>query len=351
MRVVELRSDTKTLPTAEMYRAMVEADLGDDGDQEDPTVKRLEAIAAERFGKEAGLFVASGTMGNLLSLMSHCERGKEIILGETNHIHMWEVGGAAAIGGLSATTVPVERFGTMPLDRVRAAIRPEEIWEPQTGLICVENTHNRCGGTVLPLDYLASLRKLADEFSLPIHMDGARIFNAAVYLNVDVKEIANYVDSLQACFSKGLSAPVGSVIVGRHSFVERARRLRQMLGGSMRQTGVIAGPAIVALQGMAGRLQEDHANARRLAEGLAEINGLHIELDTVQTNIVVADLVTTKYSTQSFIDACAQLGVLVSCYPDGALRFVTHRGVDADDVMYAIDMVYGVMSVSDRREI
>lgn len=344
MRVVELRSDTKTLPTEEMYRAMVESELGDDGDQEDPTVKRLEETAADRFGKEAGLFVTSGTMGNLLSLMSHCEHGKEIILGETNHIHMWEVGGAAAIGGLSATTVPVQRFGTMPLDRVRAAIRPDEIWEPQTGLICVENTHNRCGGTVLPLDYLASLRSLADEHSLPIHMDGARLFNAAVYLEVNVKHITQYVDSLQACFSKGLSAPVGSVIAGSRSFIERARRLRQMLGGSMRQAGVIAGPALVALDQMVDRLGEDHANARRLAEGLSGIIGLQIDLETVQTNIIVANLVTSKYCTQSFIDACAAEGVLLTCYPDGALRFVTHRGVKADDVDYAIDKVYGVMS-------
>lgn len=345
MRFVELRSDTKTLPTAEMYRAIAESELGDETDREDPTVNRLEELAAEKLGKEAALFVASGSMGNLVGVMSHCSRGEEVILGECCHIALWEQGSISVVAGLPMRQIENDRFGCLPLEKVRASFRPlDDVHEPLTGLICIENTHNRRGGTVLPLEYLSGLRKLADERSLPIHMDGARIFNAAVALGVDAREIAQYADSVQICLSKGLGAPFGSLVVGSAEYIGRARRARKLLGGSMRQAGIVAAPGIVALNSMVDRLAEDHANARRLAEGIAEIPGLTVDLETVQTNIVVVGLTTEKYNADSFVAALQSEGVLIYSMPGNAVRFVTHYMVNADDIDYAIHQTKKVMA-------
>lgn len=344
MRTVDFRSDAKTLPVPEMYEAIAGAVVGDDSDQEDPTICQLEALAAAKCGKEAGLLVVGGAMGNLVSVMAQCERGKEIILGGLNHHYVWECGSPAVIGGLSLRPVPNGRFGELPLDAVRAAIRPDDIHQPVTGLIEIENTHNHCGGTVLPLSYLAELRQLADEYGLPVHLDGARIFNAATYLGVEASEIARYADSVQICLTKGLCAPFGSVIVGKADFIERARRIRKLLGGGMRQAGIMAACGIVALEKMVGRLQEDHDNARRLAEGLAQIEGIKIDLDTVQTNIVMMRLDGDQRRADEFARRLSEDGVLVLAFHDGKIRFVTRYGITADDVSYGLAKVQKLMA-------
>ncbi|HUW09855.1 MAG TPA: low-specificity L-threonine aldolase, partial [Anaerolineae bacterium] len=266
---IDLRSDTFTKPTPAMLAAMFRADVGDDVFGEDPTVNRLEAIAAERLGKEAAVFVASGTMGNLICLLAHCGRGDEVILGDQSHTYVYEQGGSSALGGIHPRPLPNQPDGTIDLDAMEGAIRGLNIHFPPTRLICLENTHNRCGGAVLTVDYMRSVGKLARDHEIALHLDGARLFNAAVALGVDVKELVADADSVTFCLSKGLAAPVGSVVCGSSDFVAQARRARKVVGGGWRQAGVIAAAGIVALEQMVDRLADDHANAKRLAEGLA----------------------------------------------------------------------------------
>ena len=282
-----------------MRKAMYEAEVGDDVWGEDPTVIRLQELAAERMGKEAALYVASGTQGNLVSLLAHCQRGYEVVLGNECHIFIYEAGAAAVFGGLIYHTVPTTRFGELPPEEIRSAIRGPNVHFPPTGLICLENTHNRCGGTLISPAYMRQVRQIADEHRLPVHLDGARIFNAALALGVDVRDIAQYADSVMFCLSKGLSAPVGSLVCGTKAFVERAHRMRKMAGGAMRQVGVIAAPGIVALTEMVDRLADDHANARLLAEGLASIPGLAVDLETVQTNMVMFYPTDPRWTTET----------------------------------------------------
>ena len=284
--IVDLRSDTLTLPTPEMREAMARAEVGDDVWEEDPTVKRLEAMAAERLGKEAGLFVASGTMGNVVSVVSHTRAGQEVVLDLDSHIFNYEVAGAAVIGNVQMRPVKTAR-GFLSPEQVREAIRPANIHLPPTGLVCVENTHNRHGGTCCTPDEISAIAAVAHSASVPVHLDGARLFNAAVALKREAREFARDVDSVTFCVSKGLAAPVGSVICGSAAFIARARGVRKMLGGGMRQAGVIAAAGIVSLERMVNRLAEDHANARMLAEGIARLPGLRIDLASVQTNIVI----------------------------------------------------------------
>jgi threonine aldolase len=251
---IDLRSDTVTQPTLEMREAMLKAELGDDVFSDDPTINRLEEIAAAKLAKEAAVFVASGTMGNLTSLLTHCGRGEEVIVGDQAHIFRYEAGGSSTLGGIAQFQIPNNPDGTLPLDRVEAAIRGSDQHEARTKLIALENTHNRCGGTVLPIAYMKQVRELADRHNLKVHLDGARVFNAAVALGADVAAITRYVDSVTFCLSKGLSAPVGSVICGPREFIAQARRYRKMLGGGMRQAGVLAAAGIVALEKMVDRL-------------------------------------------------------------------------------------------------
>ena len=284
--IVDLRSDTLTLPTPAMREAMARAEVGDDVWEEDPTVKRLEAMAAERLGKEAGLFVASGTMGNLVSVVSQTQAGQEVVLDLDSHIFNYEVAGSVVIGSVQMRPVKTAR-GFLAPEQVREALRPANIHIPPTGLVCVENTHNRHGGTCCTPEEIGAVAAVAHGANVPVHLDGARLFNAAVAMRRDAREFTRDVDSVTFCVSKGLGAPVGSVVCGSRGFITRARRVRKMVGGGMRQAGVIAAAGVVALETMVDRLAEDHANARRLAEGIAKVPGLRVDLASVQTNIVI----------------------------------------------------------------
>lgn len=286
MDYIDLRSDTVTWPTPDMRQAMANAEVGDDVYGEDPTVNRLQAAAAERFGKEAGLFVASGSMGNLVSVLAHCTRGDEIILGDKAHTFKYEAGGIAVLGGVHPHTIPVQPDGTLPLKAIKNAIRPDNIHMPPTRLITIENTQGTVGGVPLTKAYTDAVGEIARQHKLALHIDGARIFNAAAALGEDVAALAAAADSVTFCLSKGLCAPVGSIIVGSRDFIERALRMRKIVGGAMRQVGILAAAGLVALDTMPQRLHEDHATARKLAEGLAELPQIEIDLTHVQTNMV-----------------------------------------------------------------
>jgi threonine aldolase len=332
MHVVDLRSDTVTLPSDEMREAMARAELGDDVFGEDPTVNRLERVAAERVGKEAALLVASGTMGNLASILTHCRRGEEAILGDQSHTFIYEGGGIAALGGIHPHTIPNQPDGTLRLGDIEAAIRPDNVHFPRTRLICLENTHNRCFGAPLTPQYMASVAELARRHGLSVHLDGARLFNAAVALGVDVKEFTKSVDSLSFCLSKGLAAPVGSVICGSKAFIAEARRTRKVLGGGMRQAGVLAAAGVVALEKMVDRLQEDHDNAIRLAKGIARINGLAIDLANVYTDIVYFDVAAGDLTADGLTRRLNDRGIRMLSVGPKRIRAVTHYGITADDV-------------------
>jgi threonine aldolase len=317
-----------------MYRA----ELGDDVMSEDPTVNRLEALAAQMTGKEAALLVVSGTMGNLVSLLAHCRRGDEAILGDQSHIFNYEAGGASALGGVVFHPVVTGRFGELELQALEQAIRPAatNLHYAPPGVICVESTHNRCGGTVLPASYLQAVRAIADHANLPVHLDGSRIFNAAIALNCDVKTFTQQVDSIQFCLSKGLAAPVGSLVCGGADFIARARRFRKMVGGGMRQAGVIAAAGIVALRDMIDRLVEDHRTARALATGLADLPGIQLDLETVQTNIVIVSVKNAPPEGPSLAQALARAGVLIGDIGGGRFRAVTHYGITDQDIEEAL---------------
>jgi threonine aldolase len=328
-RIVELRSDTFTLPTESMRRAMAAAEVGDDVWDEDPTIHRLQQRAAEMVGKDASLFVPSGTMGNLCALLSHTQPGEEVLVEGESHIFHSEVAGASVVGGLQLR--PLETAdGRLQPDQVRAAIRDPDIHQPPTGLLCLENTHNRRGGTCLSV--------AAHDAGFAVHLDGARVFNAAIALGVDVRQLTGPVDSVMFCLSKGLSAPVGSMLAGSKDFIERSRRMRKMLGGGMRQAGVLAAAGLCALDEMVDRLAEDHRNARRLAEGLQGLPGIAIDLARVETNMVFGDG-QPPLTAARFIERCREAGVLLDQASLYRWRMVTHRGVTADDVDYAIEAV------------
>jgi len=326
-----------------MRQAMYEAKLGDDVFGEDPTVNRLEAMAAEGMGKEAALFVASGTMGNLTALLTHCQRGHEMIVGDRAHTFLFEAGGSAALGGIHPRTLPNQPDGTLRLEDIEAAIRLEKPHLPPTRLICLENTHNRCGGAVLTSEYTDRVGELARCHGLAVHLDGARVFNAAVALGVDVRDLTRSVDSVQFCLSKGLSAPVGSLLCGTQEFVIEARRWRKMLGGGMRQVGVLAAAGIEALNNMVDRLADDHANARRLAEGLAEIPGFAVNPASVQTNIVIWGLTTDLATPQEVVERLGAEGVKILPIGGRQFRAVTHYGIKADDIDQAVSVARRVM--------
>lgn len=345
MSLIDLRSDTVTHPTAAMREAMANAVVGDDQFGEDPTVRELEGLAARMLGKEDAVFVASGTMGNLVSLLAHCGRGDEVIMGDECHIFWFESGGAAALGGMPFNLLPNGPMGELDIERVRKAIRATRPGYPRTGVICVENTQNRCGGTVLALDYLAELHEVAAANGVPVHMDGARIFNAAAAIDTPVDEIARHADTIQFCLTKGLAAPVGSIVVGTSEFIQRARAGRKIVGGAMRQSGVIAAAGLVALRTMVDRLPEDHRRARRLAEGLAEIDGVTIALETVQSNIVIFK-VEPAIEQGAFVAAMKENGVLISNYGARGVRMLTHYEIDDSAIETALDAARSVLGAS-----
>lgn len=346
MKIIDLRSDTITKPTPSMRRAMFEAEVGDDVLGDDPTVQRLESLAAERLGKEAGLFVASGTMGNLVCLLTHCGRGDEVILGDQSHTYMMEQGGMAALGGIYPRTLPNRPDGTLDLAEVESAIRGDDPHVPRTRLIALENTHNRCSGAVLPAGYVRAAGEVARRHGLLLHMDGARLFNAAVALDMDARELVVDCDSVSFCLSKGLGAPVGSIVVGSDKFIHEARRARKVLGGGMRQAGVIAAAGIVALNEMVDRLAEDHANARRLAVALAMLPGIRLDPLSVQTNIVIFELDHPRLSPQELADQLAAQGVWLFAIGGQGLRAVTNYHVTAQDVDDAVEAFARVLAMS-----
>ncbi len=348
---VDLRSDTVTLPPPSMVEAMRRAELGDDGYGEDPTVNRLEALTAERLGKEAAILVASGTMANLLSMLAHCPRGRKILLGDQTDMWLWEAGGAAVLGGLVYQPLPNRPNGELDFsDLERAVLGRENPDCAEAGVICLEDTHCLCGGRVLSLDYLARLRAFAAGHGLPVHLDGARLWNAAVALGSDVREITRHADSVSFCLSKGLAAPIGSLVAGNRDFVARVRRLRKMLGGSMRQAGFIAAAGIYALHEMIDRLAEDHAHARLLAEGLASVPGLVLDPPLPETNIVFWRLADPGLAVPSFLAALRRYGVRVGEL-GGRLRAVTHYGIGRADIATAVEAVREVLAGAAVREV
>lgn len=345
MDEVDLRSDTVTWPTPEMRRAMAAAEVGDDVFGEDPTVNRLQAMAADRLGKEAALFVPSGTMGNLAAILAHCGRGDEIILGDKAHTFLYEAGGVAALGGVHPHPIPNQADGSLRLESIEAAIRPDDPHFPVSRLICLENTHNRCGGVALTPEYTAAVGALARRHGLRLHLDGARIFNAAAALGVDARELAAPADSVTFCLSKALCAPVGSVLCGSAEFIRQARRIRKQLGGGMRQAGVLAAAGIVALEMMVDRLAEDHARAKRLAQGLAGIPGIVLDPGTPQTNMVFLNLhEDVPLDAAQVAERLKAFGVRV--HPSGPRRFrlVTHYWVDDGGVDRAVEGFRRVLS-------
>jgi len=321
---IELRSDTFTLPTPAMREAMFRAEVGDDVYGEDPTVNKLEALAAEMFGKDAALFTSSGTQGNLLALLSHCQRGEEYIVGQSAHTYRYEAGGAAVLGSIQPQPLNFEADGTLDLAKVERFIKPDDYHFAKTKLLCLENT---TGGKVLPLNYQAKARALAKRHGLNIHLDGARVMHAAVALGVPVSEIAQYYDSVSVCLSKGLSAPIGTVLVGDADFIARARRWRKMVGGGMRQAGIIAAAGILGLTDMVDRLAEDHANAKLLADGLTKIPGFNLLSN--DTNMVFFKLEARLVG--KFSSFMADRGINIGD-GDAPIRAVTHYGITADDI-------------------
>jgi threonine aldolase len=325
MEIIDLRSDTVTKPTPEMRDAMAKAEVGDDVYGDDPTVNRLQEMAAELTGKEAGLFVPSGTMGNLAAILTHCQRGDEVIIGQKNHTFLFEAGGISALGGIQSYQLQNQPDGSLLLSDVEAAIRPDDPHDPITRLICLENTHNRCGGTVQTPEYTRRIADFAHARKLKVHLDGARVFNAAAALGISARELTMPVDSVTFCLSKGLCAPVGSVLCGQKEFINKAKRARKILGGGMRQAGILAAAGIVALQKMVARLGEDHARARDLAEGLSENPGIVLDPGTPATNMVFFSLAPSVRSSAPEIEEKLKArGILVSASDQRRFRLVTH---------------------------
>ena len=329
MEYVDLRSDTVTKPTPEMREAMAEAEVGDDVYRDDPTVNRLEELAAEMLGKDAALFVPSGTMGNLLALLVHCQRGDEVIVGNQSHIYLNEAGGMAALGGIQACPLQNQPDGTLALDNILASIRSEDVHHPITRLICLENTQNICGGVPLTAEYTRQVGELARRTNLSLHVDGARIFNAAAAQGISAKELVEPADSAMFCLSKGLAAPIGSMLVGTDKFVARARHLRKMLGGGMRQVGVIAAAGIISLEKMTKRLSEDHSRAKKLADGLRQVHGLVVDANSPYTNMVYLNLSEEiRTGAHQITQQMRELGILVDPESPRRFRLVTHYWID-----------------------
>ncbi|WP_418114406.1 low-specificity L-threonine aldolase [Vibrio scophthalmi] len=323
---MDFRSDTVTKPTQAMRQAMANALVGDDVYGDDPTVNELERWAAEHHGFEAALFTTSGTQANLLGLMAHCGRGDEYLCGQQAHNYRYEAGGAAVLGSIQPQPIENNPDGTLDFAKLEAAIKPDDSHFARTRLLSLENTIN---GKVLPLAYLAQAREFVDKHQLALHLDGARVYNAAVALDVDVKEIAQYFDSMTICLSKGLAAPIGSLLLGSHEFIAKARRLRKMVGGGMRQAGILAAAGKLALTEQVPQLKQDHANAKRLAEGLSEIDGFSVNPEFIHTNIVFAKL-DDSVDVKALAEKLAQEGITIS--PSNPLRFVTHKDISAQDI-------------------
>jgi threonine aldolase len=340
MRIADFRSDTVTRPTPAMRRAMAEAEVDDDVLGHDPTVLRLEEAVAARFGREAALFVPSGTMGNQIAAHVHAPAGTEVVLEEASHCLNYEVGGLSRLTGLQTRPIPSER-GQLDPEAVRARLRPATLHTPGTGLVIVENTHNFAGGAVVPLETVRAIRSVCLEAGVPLHMDGARLWHAAVATGVDVATWAAEVDSVMVCLSKGLGAPVGSMLVGDAAFIERARRIRKLFGGGMRQSGILAAAGLLALEDGFARLAEDHARCSRLARALAELDGIEVQLEPVETNILIFRV--ARMPAADFVTGMEAHGVWALAAGPDLVRVVTHRDVDDEDVAAAVAAARAVL--------
>ena len=345
MDIVDLRSDTVTQPTPAMREAMSMAVVGDDVFAEDPTLNRLQEMATEKMGKEAGLFVPSGTMGNLLAVLTHCARGEEAIMGNQGHTFLFEGGGISALGGVFPHTLVNQPDGTIALNDIDAAIRPDDVHQPPSRLLILENTQNRCGGVALSAEYTSDAAQVAHQHGMKLHLDGARIFNAAIALKVNAKELVKETDSVTFCLSKGLCAPVGSVLCGSADFIKQARRIRKMLGGGMRQAGVLAAAGIVALEQMVDRLAEDHRHASELAQGLSTIPGIEFEMGFPQTNMVFPSLSPfVQITAVQVAQRLAQQGIKIGVVGERRFRMVTHYWVTDQGVQNTIAAMKGVIA-------
>ena len=336
MNTIDLRSDTLTQPTKTMRKAMAEAEVGDDVFSEDPTVNRLEKIAASRMGKEAAVFVPSGTMGNLISMLSHCSRGDEVILGDQSHIFLNEVGGISALGGIHPHIISNESDGTLNLETVEKKIRASDLHYPPTRVIALENTHNYCMGTPIKPEYMQQIGNLAKRYNLKIHIDGARIFNASVAMRVDVKDLVREVDSVMFCLSKGLSAPVGSLVCGNKKFIDEARKWRKMVGGGMRQSGHLAAAGIIALDELVNELKKDHSNAQALAQGLSMLRGIVLKPALIKTNIIFFSLEHPALSPEEYLKKLELQGIKMLMIQPGVFRAVLHREISEFQVEQVI---------------
>lgn len=339
MRTVDLRSDTVTQPTQEMREAMYRAPVGDDVYGEDPTINQLQEKAARMMGKEAALFIPSGTMGNLAAILAHCNRGDEVILGNLSHTFLYECGGISSLGGVHSHQIPNQPDGTLDIHDIRSAIRSDDSHFPVSRLIVLENTHNRCGGISIDLDYTRNVAHLANEHKISMHLDGARVFNAAAALGVDASDIAEPFDSVTFCLSKGLCAPVGSVLCGSEDFIYRAHRIRKQLGGGMRQAGILAAAGIIALEKMVPRISEDHQRARLLAQNLKPIPGIILDTDLPASNMIYFDLdkESTRFDAAKLAASLNQRGVKIGVVDTNRVRMVTHYWIDEEAVEYVVE--------------
>ena len=343
MKRIDLRSDTVTMPTQKMRDAMYNASVGDDVYGDDPTVKELEEYAAEIVGKEAALFVPSGTFGNQLALLIHCKRGDEVILGDDSHIVMHEVGGASVIAGVQLRTLKSNRGELIP-EEVKRKIRGEDIHYPSTGLICLENAHSN--GRVISLINMSTIYEMASNHKVPVHLDGARLFNAAEFLKVDAKEITKYCDSVMFCLSKGLCSPVGSILAGTKELIERARKGRKLMGGGLRQSGFLAAAGLVSLKEMIHRLKEDHENARYLGQELSKISGINVMLEDIHINMVFFDMKATGFNSNKLVEEFNKRGIIINPEEDGLMRFVTNYWVNRQDIDYIIQSMREALNTS-----
>ena len=344
MKAIDLRSDTVTLPSDEIRKAIFDAQLGDDVFQEDSTVNLLEEKAAQLSGKEEALLVPSGTMGNLVSFLAHCPRGTEAILGDRSHTFTYEAGGISAFGGIHSHQLRNEEDGTIDIKSIKNAIRYDNIHFPKTALISLENTHNKCFGYPLSKDYIDEVSVISKENNLKLHIDGARIFNATVALNISLSTLVENVDSITFCLSKGLACPIGSIICGSKDFIYEARRIRKALGGGMRQAGIIAAAGLTVIDNIDDQISKDHRNAKLLADGIDTIKGLTIDLNKVQSNILYCRLDSNKISEDEFLKMCKNEGVLFFKYPSGDYRLVTHYGIKEKDIKLVLSTFEKILS-------
>lgn len=345
MKKIDLRSDTVTQPTQKMRDAMYTAAVGDDVYEDDPTVHELEAYAAEVVGKEAALFVPSGTFGNQLALFTHCKRGDEVILGDDCHIVVHEVGAASVIAGVQLRTL-VSNKGELNPDEIEVRIRKAEddIHYPSTGLICLENAHSN--GRVISMENMKRVYKIAKKKDVLVHLDGARLFNAAAYLNVDPKEITRNCDSLMFCLSKGLCAPIGSMLAGSKEFIDKARKGRKLMGGGLRQAGFLAAAGLVALKEMRQRIHEDHENALILGRELSKISGIKVNYDDIHINMVFFEMNETGYDPDKFVKEMDNKGIIINPVEDGLMRFVTNYWVKEEDIYYVVQSIKEILGGS-----